>query len=450
MESFHLVIIGFGEVQLQKYLSTIGQAINNGKISSYSIVDLESARSEVLDRVERSIFKPENCYFLGINEINDNWGSQQEVQNVFRVLKHSYTRIKVFIATEVKAHELYLKQCIWDDIDSLVEKPIIAPFKNSKFCPSEINIRMKHLADAIKVRNGNHSVMCFSRYHKVYNKYLYELVLDKVLKYQAPITSFHLSTNSGVWNLNEEFKSREDHPYKYGYGMLMHGAYHYIDLIYQFLSLNRLVYPQDEFLVTLSSFAAFPIDQDSRIPKTMSYQLEDFGNIGDQVDKYGETDITTTFRLDNLTRGKVLTVGTLCFEQTTPSIRTWKKLPKQFYNKNGRIAATTIEIQLSTIFSTFIRVLKIPNVVDGQINKITNYAEVATRSNAGLLKEEMYNSKKIFDNFTNTESNLELFNAWIDGKENLSRLESHLGPMQIIQTLIESIKDQGYPVSFSL
>lgn len=34
-----------------------------------------------------------------------------------------------------------------------------------------------------------------------------------------------------MWNTEEEIFSREDHPYRYGYGALCHSGYHYIDIL---------------------------------------------------------------------------------------------------------------------------------------------------------------------------------------------------------------------------
>jgi hypothetical protein len=73
-----------------------------------------------------------------------------------------------------------------------------------------------------------------------------------------------------VWNTPEELSTREDHPYKYGYGMLMHGAYHYIDIAAQFLELNRKLFPGKKLSITLSSFSAHPFDQNVRVSKKVN------------------------------------------------------------------------------------------------------------------------------------------------------------------------------------
>lgn len=44
-----LVVIGFDEIVSNKYIVVIEEAIKNGKISTYSIIDLKSAQKEIDD-----------------------------------------------------------------------------------------------------------------------------------------------------------------------------------------------------------------------------------------------------------------------------------------------------------------------------------------------------------------------------------------------------------------
>ena len=43
-----------------------------------------------------------------------------------------------------------------------------------------------------------------------------------------------------MWVMTSEFLTRENHPYKYGYGKLFHSGYHFIDLLTWFLEINNL------------------------------------------------------------------------------------------------------------------------------------------------------------------------------------------------------------------
>lgn len=78
-----------------------------------------------------------------------------------------------------------------------------------------------------------------------------------------------------MWNLQREFESRDDHPYKYGYGMMMHGAYHYVDLATQILSLNAELFPERQLRLEVSAFGAFPIDQHQRLSQPIARRFQD-------------------------------------------------------------------------------------------------------------------------------------------------------------------------------
>lgn len=448
----HLVIIGLGDVVSYKYLECIKGAINRGDIDSYSIIDMESQKDRIEERIRSVDIKPEKIFYLPDLTKKNISANPKDFTPVIEGLLKEKGKLKVFIATETKAHEAYLKYCVDHGIDSLVEKPIITPTdRHGYFAPKKITPIMQNILKSHKKHPANHSVMTLGRYHKVYNDEIVDVVKEKVLKYKAPITSFHLNTSSGVWNLYKEYESREDHPYKYGYGMLMHGAYHYIDLMAQVLELNKLVYPNMNFMLDVSSYAAYPEDQQIRIPKDFIEDVVPEWAINNKSrNKYGETDITSVFILKDKDTGRVLTMGSIALEQTTPSVRTWKDIPTDMYNKNGRISCTNVEIQLSTLFSIHGRCFKMPKTAGGKIVQVDNYAQVRSRSNASLLREEEYNTEKTFHNFFNSNSNRELMSAWFQGNENRSRLEKHYPTMKILQALAESIRKSGKTVSVDL
>jgi hypothetical protein len=293
--------------------------------------------------------------------------------------------------------------------------------------------------------------MTLGRYHKIYNKVVIDELKDRVEKYESPVTSFHFRHAGGVWNMHDEYNTREDHPYKYGYGMIMHGGYHYIDLSMQFLYLNKIIYPNDTFSLHVSSFAAFPGDQNDRISKKISATFDD--NKPDWRDKnpsiYGETDIVSSIALVNETTKRTITVGTLSFEQTTPSIRTWKTIPEGLYNKNGRTSSVQVEAQLSTIYSVSTHVYDVPVPEGKHVDRIDAYAQVTTRANASLFPEENYVNVREFDGLFHSDSNRDLMYNWLIGNETKSQFKTHVPSMRLIQALSESVHKQGNLIKVS-
>ena len=448
----HLVVVGFDDIVCNKYLPCIEEAISSKFIDSYSIIELKSQKINTEEKISHIKLKPANTYYLPEPRRKGVYADLEDFEPIFREIKQGRGKLKVYIATELKAHEDYLKYCIENNIDSLVEKPILAPMRNGQFDPSLIESAMYHLVNEAKKKSAKHSVMTLSRYHKIYNERVLKPLGQKMIELNAPLTSFHLRHSGGVWNLHKEYESREDHPYKYGYGMIMHGGYHYIDLAVQFLVLNKFIFPDSVFSLTISSYSAYPADQNDRIPKKFSENFAD--NCPDwpsrsNSSKYGETDLVTTFCLRKKDTGKVITIGTISLEQTTPSIRAWKNLPLLVYNKNGRVSSVEIEAQLSTLHSVNVQCFDVPSC-DNQLDKISAFARISKRTNASLLRGKKYNTEEVHGGFFHSDSNRQLISAWLMNEEYRSQLADHIPTMRMVQYLAMSIKKPGYPITFDL
>ena len=447
----HLVIVGFDDIIADKYMETIEQAILDGHINGYSIIDLFSNQKWIEQKLQKVNVQPELKYFITVSKNKNKWADRDGFQPIFNEIIKKKGEIKVYIAAELKAHEEYLQYCVENDIDSLTEKPIFSPIKNCKFDPSLIDKKMKYFLSLVQKSSAKHSITSLARYHSIYNDKVIDKIKECILKYDTPLTSLHLRFSAGVWNTHVEYENREDHPYKYGYGMLMHGAYHYVDVIAQLLLLNYLIFPHDTLQFTLSSYGGFPGDQNDRISKKYSALLGD--NKPDWSDKskhktdYGETDIVTSFQLFNVTTNKMITLGTMSFEQTTPSIRTWKDIPVEIYNKNGRTACADLEAQLSTLFSLNLKCFDMP--IKDEIDHIKAFARIETRANAPLLEDEKFYEKEEYNNVSHNISNRELIGNWLAGKEEKSTLQNHFIVMKILQSLAESIRNPGYPIAFN-
>lgn len=447
----HLVIVGFDDIIADKYMETIELAISTGHISGYSIIDFISNQDWIEHKLQKVSIQPELKYFITVAKKENKWADKDVFKPIFYEIISKKGEIKVYIATELKAHEEYLQYCVENDIDSLTEKPIFSPLKNGKFDPSLIDEKMKYLTSLAQKSNAKHSVTSLARYHEIYNDKAIEKIKERIIKYEAPITSLHLRFASGVWNSHIEYENREDHPYKYGYGVLMHGAYHYVDVITRFLSLNHLIFPNDNLQLTLSSYGGFPADQNDRISKKYSTLFDDdkpeWADKSTNKTDYGETDIVTSFQLLNTSTNKVITLGTMSFEQTTPSIRTWKDIPAEIYNKNGRTACADLEVQLSTLFTLNLKCFDIPT--EGEIDRIKAFARIETRANASLLKDEKFYTKEEAHDVSHNISNRSLIGNWLAGAEGKSTLQSHFIVMKVLQSLAESIKNPGHPISFN-
>lgn len=450
----HLVVIGFDEIVANKYMGPIIAAQAAGHINGYSVIDLELARAEVEQRTCKVSLPPKQVHYIIASREELLAHAEKWCAPVLDQLRQQHPQLMIYIATEVASHEWYLRYCVQHNIRSLVEKPVLAPLQNGVFAPELIDPKMRELTNTAAGHESLHSVMILSRYHAIYNGQFINPLRERAIRYHAPVTSIHLRAAGGVWNRHEEFLSREDHPYKYGYGMLMHGAYHYIDVAAQLLELNTLVFPDREFEMTLSGFGAFPRDQNIRIPRPAAEQLDDYRPNWAETDgkthPMGETDIVSSFWVREKNSDKVLTTGTLSFEQTTPSIRTWRDIPPDLYNKNGRTSLVDVEAQLSSLHAANVRVFDLPIETGLTVDRIDAFARVETRSNASLLRDEKFNDSATFGGVFHSDSNRLLMEHWLAGKEDRSLLHSHRLPMRITQALALCLRQPGQPVTIPL
>ncbi len=441
----HLLIVGFWSVIAGKYMRFIQEYFDEGLIDWYSIVDIESQSEYLTGKVDRLGIKPTHAFYITDDTTWKDINHISEFDDIIKKLTEYKDGLKVYISTDPRFHEWYLAYCIDNEIDCVVEKPIFTPTSEWKFDPSLYESKFLNLLDKAKKKKGNFSVMSGARYHEIFNHDILDNIEQKMVKYKIPITSFHIRVGSGVRNLGSEFSSREDHPYKYWFGLLNHGAYHYLDVLAQCLKLNKELL-HDTFTLTLNSMVAHASDQSARIPleiyDSFDWKPNDVSYNTDDLTTYGETDIVTTLSLKN-SQGKVVMLGTLAFEHTTPCCRNRSKLNFEEYNKNGRLPCIDVEIQLSTLYSVHAHMIKKPE-------DYTKYsANVLFRSNKLLMNDEKYYEYKSYPDFEG-KWKYHLIRNRLLGEEKKSALVNHDLTMKLLDKMSISSLQPWESVSFEI
>ena len=441
-----LYIIGFGPVAGYKYSRCIHDAVQNGYLQRYHVIDRESQQQVVEGRLSKLPLQPASCTYIPDHVLQHGtdagieWLDQQQI-----FARSEWRKIKVVICTEPQTHEAYIRYALGRQFDVLVTKPMVLPMKNGIFDYEGLLPNVDAMAKLATDAGVNTGMICLGRLHEIYETKLRQPMALMVDRLQSPITSVHVKTASGVWNLASEFFSRDDHPYKFGYGMLMHGAYHYIDVLAGLLLLNRKLFPDDDLVLTLKGFSAGPYDQQSRIGKldrrTAGYQQE-LSELKEGV-PYGETDIVASYALKFRATGKVLTLGTIGLEQTTPGMRSWGPFPEVPYNVNGRLHCTDIDARIGTAFSINANVTKHPiqaRMGDSDIRGV-NSGTVVTRSNARLTQTQGFIRHETFErpygNSYSYSAEAELFEGWVLGKPSQSDFASHVPSCAILAGLLK-------------
>lgn len=162
----------------------------------------------------------------------------------------------------------------------------------------------------------------------------------------------------GNWPMPNEVILRDNHPYKYGYGKLLHSGYHFVDLISIFLRANKnagLNFDSRELKVsdylTSDFMAYFNGDFYNRLGKEFKNKerKEIFESL-DVLDKFGELDVSAIVDYKDK-NGRILTQAVLDMSQSSYSRRAWFEEPKDTYKGNGRIRHEYVEIDVGPLLN---------------------------------------------------------------------------------------------------
>ncbi|HHK6556487.1 TPA: Gfo/Idh/MocA family oxidoreductase, partial [Streptococcus pneumoniae] len=146
---------------------------------------------------------------------------------------------KAIISTEPRSHKMYIDFCLNNGLDIMCDKPITTPlYTNSFHGASLIMEEYQEMLDMFENSSSQmFEIQTQRRAHKGYIR-IKEIISKVVSEYHVPINKITISHSDGTWSMPSETVFRENHPYKYGYGKLMHSGYHFIDLLSFFIEIN--------------------------------------------------------------------------------------------------------------------------------------------------------------------------------------------------------------------
>ena len=287
---------------------------------------------------------------------------------------------KIIVSTEPKAHHMYLKFCLENNIDILCDKPIIVLKEMNKM--KNINKMRDEYYELLRLYKKNDAqckIMCQRLYHKGYI-YIKELLKEVVSTYNIPITYIDIYHCDGNWEFPHDL-DKENHPYKYGYGKLYHSGFHFIDLLSELLKINQyttkdkrivngylqgnIFTPNDELKVCNQNdyYKIFPESRDSKFYKKLNKM---------KFDNYGEKNFYSQLYFYNDTNN-LITTANLNLLHYGVSRRGWFQ-SRDFYKKNGRIRHEKININVGTLLNIQITSCQSKEIKD-RTNKIDEIYE---------------------------------------------------------------------------
>ncbi|UPJ47798.1 hypothetical protein IVB30_31970 [Bradyrhizobium sp. 200] len=350
-----LILVGLGPHARPKYIPLIKNAVASGRASGFHVVELESARDDV-----DAFFRTRACKLASVSWVPDLrrqaiWYSGHG-EDVLKALAGPGT--KVIVSTEPKAHLGYLRAALGLGLDCLVDKPAVLPM-GANGRPAANHLELKEICN----RTGGRCVVMAPRRYKA----IYELIGRYARRTSrhlgTPITYIGFEHHEGVWNTEEEILSREDHPYRYGYGMLCHSGYHHVDILASLLAHNEDTF--GSLAVELDVHRATAADQLRQIGPDPVRRLRGPAPLPGRVPPppfWGETDLVSAGAARRCGSFDTVCLFRLDLLPTSVSLRNWRQLPRNVYNTNGRYASEAIRLNIGPFAAIEARILKRPHL----------------------------------------------------------------------------------------
>lgn len=374
-----IVLAGLGPYARKLYYPLLERYQSAGLLTIDMVIDLESQRRVVEKYLAARSVQPRRVVLVEGGLDSDSLSTVLEEEEALRE-KPAWGCI---VATEPRAHRTYAEWAISQGMHVLLEKPVTARDLRTNGPDEALGLVADHhhLTELAEGRGVTVVVQAQRRVHPAY-RLVKEILDDIVSEFGIPITYMDVHHSDGTWNMPWEFASRDGHPYKYGYGKLLHSGYHFIDLFCWLTEVNQNIgRPPDR--LGLDVFAVDALRVDAQITDDSYERL--FG--GDRwrrysglprpaslpVQPWGETDVVVLARLMN--GSDVLTTAVLSLLQSSLSGRSWLELPEDTYKGNGRIRHERVTIHVGPLM-----VIQMYSYQDGLIDGTSPFRVVVHRN----------------------------------------------------------------------
>ena len=351
---YKIVLVGLGPHAKRIYINLFKKYNINLEL----LVDLKSQKENIQEYFKNNNFKNTELFLID-DSYKDLTTLPISVSNNLKKIIKSKNIKYAIISTEPKAHFMYAKFFLENDINILLDKPITAPIN----CNNDVNQARKIKEEydelcklyKLKKKKINFMIQCQRRFHEGFI-FVKNLLKETILKYNIPITYIDIYHSDGMWVMPSEYLSRENHPYKYGYGKLFHSGYHFIDLLTWILEINNLtknktINNAEMFCSTFNPIDALNVinnDDYKNIFMTDKFE-KTFDNYENNLKNYGELDFHSIINFKS--NEKIITNCTLNLMQSGFSRRSWCTLPKDIYKGNGRVRHERLNIHVGPLLN---------------------------------------------------------------------------------------------------
>ncbi len=352
-----IILAGLGPHARRIYYPLLEKYAQQYRLSIPLVIDLQDQADKIsrylADRSlqpERVLFLDESCrtgdmFCLELLEVLDQVTAQGDVHGII-------------ISTEPKAHKPYLLWAIEKNLDILLDKPITAPvgLTTSLAAAEQVWADYTEIEERLKKSRSNVIVQCQRRSHQGY-QFIRSYLCDFLQRYEIPISYLNIYHADGMWAMPPELFRREHHPYKYGYGKLMHSGYHFIDLFAWLAELNDMLEHKkaDRLELFVKRFRPYDfLHQVTAADYQRLFQTDKFAGyfhpaMLEETKTMGELDV---FISAQLKRGEAaVTTASINLQQNSFCRRAWKDTPEDVYKGNGRVRHESLNVQVANLLN---------------------------------------------------------------------------------------------------
>lgn len=244
-----------------------------------------------------------------------------------------------------------MKFFIEKGIHIIVDKPPVAGF-DYEFNTIISQRMILEKDNIIAMLNAKTDVKCLvttqRRSHRGF-LYVRKLLGDIVNQYDLPINYMECFHSDGMWNMPDELIYRENHPYRFGYGKIMHSGYHFIDMVFWLQEINKEI---EKYSIAFMKFSCQDFVKNIKINNyEQLLKTKDFHRLLANHTLYrgfGEIDSYNIFqfkREDN----SVISSCPVNLLQNSFSRRAWRELPEDTYRSNGRLRHEMWNIEIAPV-----------------------------------------------------------------------------------------------------
>lgn len=349
----NIILVGLGPHARRIYYPFLEKHQSKFHIHIPLIIELRDQQNAVEEFITERTIKPETILYLDPVE-RLNMAIPNKARHALNHVIKNYNNIHMIIATEPKAHMQYAEYALEHNIDLLMDKPISAPqgLVNNEYASTNILKDYTRLESKLRHSKSRFIVQCQRRYHAGYT-FIWDYLNNFVQEWAIPITYIDIYHADGMWNMPNELHYRENHPYKYGYGKLLHSGYHFVDLYTWYNKINHQLLNKRPVKTEILARKYTPTDHiysinNSDYQKLLGFNFEE-STLSD-LNGYGELDVYALLQSTSET-GEVVNTANITLQQNSFSRRAWAELPKDTYKGNGRVRHERLSVQVGPLLN---------------------------------------------------------------------------------------------------